>query len=293
LRKLAQLAGDRDELDRYLSGTLESLCACSQAIFGLILVFEDKDVRVAATYGWHNEDLDIPCQDLAADDVLHLKPGQFSPPLAEAALLVPLYGGAEQLGALILGRPLNGVSYSPTDVDQFLYPSDRLGDAIRNARLRAEYAVQVTQGADISPPKTIRDPVRVSVEAVEDALRHMSDYGYLGRHSLARFKFVQARVASGAVTHLDAGKAVYSMLADGIEKLRPGISPTTVPPPREWCPYLILHDAYVVGISNRDIMSRLYISHGTFSRTRRAALRTLARALEEMEEAADEGDGDH
>jgi len=75
-------------------------------------------------------------------------------------------------------------------------------------------------------------------------------------------------------------------LADAIEKLRPGPAPRSDPPPREWYPYVILHDAYLAGTSNRDIMSQLYISHGTFSRTRRAALRAVARALEEMEAAA-------
>jgi hypothetical protein len=36
---------------------------------------------------------------------------------------------------------------------------------------------------------------------------------------------------------------------------------------------------------NREIMSRLYISEGTFNRTRRAAIRSVARMLEEMEAA--------
>ncbi len=98
---------------------------------------------------------------------------------------------------------------------------------------------------------------------------------------------VKAKVAINAVTHLDLGKAVYSMLTEAIEKLRPGTPLAGDPPPRDWYPYLILHDAYLEGIPNRDIMSRLYISEGTFSRTRRAALRAMARALEEMEAAVD------
>ena len=285
LHQLASLAGNRDELDRALSTTLESLCASAQAIFGLILVFEDSDVRLAAAYGWAEEPPHPARHYLTADDVVHLRHGHFSPPLAEAALIIPLYGGADQLGALILGRPVNGMSYSSADVDRLLYPSDRLGDVIWNARRQAEYATRVAEGADTPPPETVKYPERVSVEAVEDALRHMADYGYLGEHSLARTRLAKARVAASAVTHLDLGKAVYGTLADAIEKLRPGPTPAVDPPPREWYPYLILHDAYLEGISNRDIMSRLYISHGTFSRTRRTALRALARALEEMETA--------
>jgi hypothetical protein len=285
LHNLAGLARDRDELDQALSVMLESLCTCAQAIFGLVLVFEEEDVRLAAAHGWAEEQPQLLRHDLIADDVLHLQPGQYSPPLAEAALLIPLYGGAEQLGALILGRPVNGVSYSSADVDQFLYPSDRLGDVIWNARRRAEYVVQVARGANTAPPETVKYPERVSVKAVEDALRHLADYSYLGEHSLAGLRLAKNRVTASTVTHLDWGKAVYSMLADAIEKLRPATAPAADPPPREWHPYLILHDAYVMGTSNRDIMSRLYISHGTFSRTRRAALRALARALEEMEAA--------
>jgi hypothetical protein len=291
LNELAGLAGERDELDHALSAALESLCACAQAIYGLIVVFEDGITRLAAAHGWTGveipeEDLHVSQGELSADDVIHLKYGHLSQPLAEAALLIPLYGGAEQLGALILGRPVNGVSYSPMDVDQLLYPSDRLGDIIWNARRRAQYAAQLAGGAGALPFETVKYPERVPVEAVEDALRHMADYSYLGKHTLARLRLVEGRVAASTVTHLDLGKAVYSMLSDAIEKLRPCATPPSDPPPREWHPYLILHDAYLGGTPNRDIMSRLYISHGTFSRTRRGALRALARALEEMESAA-------
>jgi len=287
LHRLANMAGDRDEMDHYLSVTLEPLCACAQAIYGLVLLFEKEEVRLAAAHGWQPGDPRLSRQDLIADDVVYLRPGHFPPPLAEAALLIPLYGGGEQLGALILGRPVNGVGYSPDDVDQLLYPSDRLGDVVWNARRRAEYMAQVAQGADLRPPETVRDAEQISVEAVEDALRHVTDYGYLGDHALTRFRVVKAKVARNAVTHLDLGKAVYGMLAEAIEKLRPSMPLTGDPPPRDWYAYLILHDAYLEGISNRDIMARLYISEGTFSRTRRAALRALARALEEMEAAVD------
>jgi len=137
LHKLANMAGDRGEMDQHLSVTLEPLCACAQAIYGLVLLFEDGDVRLAAAHNWQQGDPHLSRQDLIADDVLHLRPGRFPPPLAEAALLIPLYGGGEQLGALLLGRPVDGVSYSPEDVDQLLYPSDRLGDVIWNAHRRA------------------------------------------------------------------------------------------------------------------------------------------------------------
>jgi hypothetical protein len=51
--------------------------------------------------------------------------------------------------------------------------------------------------------------------------------------------------------------------------------------PRAWYAYIILHDAYLEGARNRDVMARLYISEGTFNRTRRLALRGVARWMSE------------
>ena len=144
---------------------------------------------------------------------------------------------------------------------------------------------QVVEVIEERRPKTPKHPDQVSVKAVEDALRHMADYAYLGDHTLTRFRLVRSRVTVESVTHLDLGKAVYNVLAEAIEKLRPGGTDPGDLPPREWYPYLILHDAYLEDVPNRDIMSRLYISEGTFNRTRRAALRAVTRALEEMEMA--------
>ena len=75
-------------------------------------------------------------------------------------------------------------------------------------------------------------------------------------------------------------QAVHKLRPDGKEPPRHSI------PPREWNSYIILHDAYVLDDLNRDIMSRLYISEGTFNRTRRRAIRGVARALQEMEQEA-------
>lgn len=42
----------------------------------------------------------------------------------------------------------------------------------------------------------------------------------------------------------------------------------------------------MLGELNRDIMSKLYISESSFNRARRRAVRGVAKALEEMERAA-------
>jgi hypothetical protein len=43
--------------------------------------------------------------------------------------------------------------------------------------------------------------------------------------------------------------------------------------------YVILHDAYVDDIPNRDITARLYVSETQFNRLRRRAVAAVARAL--------------
>ena len=129
-------------------------------------------------------------------------------------------------------------------------------------------------------------------------LRHLHDFAYLGGHVLADLDVVtwhlQDGHAGGAapefVTHLDQGKALSQVLAQALSKLRPdGAEPARHDvAPRKWYQYLILHGAYVDGALNRDIMSRLYISEGTFNRTRRRAIRGLSTALREMEREAQE-----
>jgi hypothetical protein len=64
-----------------------------------------------------------------------------------------------------------------------------------------------------------------------------------------------------------------------VEALKPAGALPAGAVPREWYSYIILHEAYWQGVSNRDIMSKLYISEGTFNRTRRAAIRSVARTL--------------
>jgi hypothetical protein len=95
------------------------------------------------------------------------------------------------------------------------------------------------------------------------------------------------RMPEKQVTHLERGKVVHEVLLEALDKLRPAGTAPRDPPPREWYPYSILHDAYLEEVTNREIMARLYISEGTFNRTRRSAIRSVARALGEMEKATE------
>jgi hypothetical protein len=121
---------------------------------------------------------------------------------------------------------------------------------------------------------------RALVRSFELGLRHLSDYATLGQSGL-----VNELMIAGA-THVERGKAVRDDLLRAIESLRPARPQTDSIPPREWQAYIILHDAYVEDIPNRDIMSKLYVSEGTFNRERRKALQAFARTLLEAKHPA-------
>ena len=200
------------------------------------------------------------------------------PPLEEAALLIPLYIDTIQSGALLLGRPANSINYSKEDIELLLYPSDRLAEIIFNARRESEYVRKLSQFAEQK-----KDVDHIPIKDVENALRNIFDYAYLGDLPLAHLRLIETRLSSGEVTHVDRGKVVNRVLVEAVEKLHPDTDKPRDPPPREWHPYLILYGAYMEDRLNRDIMSRLYISEGTFNRTRRSAVRSVARVLGEME----------
>jgi len=83
-------------------------------------------------------------------------------------------------------------------------------------------------------------------------------------------------------SHIERGKQLQELMTNAIESLKPAEKRPPEPLPRVWYNHAVLHDAYVEGVPNREIMARLYISEGTFNRTRRNALRGLARLLVEI-----------
>ncbi|HEY9527232.1 MAG TPA: hypothetical protein VIR02_09135, partial [Anaerolineales bacterium] len=280
LRHLAQRAYRAESLAENLSSALETLCRFVHATYGMILLFQDDELKLAASYNWRHPLPDLQRNALASDDVVHLPPKRFATPLDEATLLIPLYAGEVQQGVLILGPPENALAYSQSDVERLLEAGDRLADLIRDAHRESEHLAQLTQIVQISPPKLSQDH-EIPARAVEEALRNLYDYAYLSDCTLAKLKSIQA--ANSGRTHLDRGKLVYQTILDALEKLRPPGELPREPIPRQWYPYLILYNAYLENKPNNEIMMRLYISEGTFNRTRRAAIRSLARVLSEME----------
>ncbi len=286
LWRLIRQTGEGEDLQERLGHALDGLCSTVSATYGLILTCEVQTLKPVAAFRWSGATVTLPTSSLAADDYLHLEPGYFPAPLDEAALLVPLYAESGQLGALLLGRPSNGIRYRDDEVERIVRLADRISEAIDAAQRKRLYIQQISQLAQAQQAVIpAENQNTIAVEAVEMALRKLYDYSFLGDSPLGELRLVSSRVAQGQITTLDRGKTVHVVLLEAVNKLRPGMEVSRDPPPREWYPYLILRDAYMEEISNRDIMLKLYISEGTFNRTRRAAVRSVARTLEEMEAA--------
>ena len=283
LQRLSRLAGEGDDFHENLNETLKSLCLSTRATYGIIFTFEGEWARPISDFRWRDIPIELSAPTLSADDVLHLEARHLPEPLDEAALLVPLYAEAEQVGALVLGQPINGVRYADDDVESILHPADRIADVIYISKRKNEYLSRLSKLSEEHRSHAAISAPSIPINVVEDILRNLFDYAYLADTPLADMQLVRKGLDAGQKTHLERGKAVYAVIVEALEHLRPAGQVPPEPIPREWYPYIILRDAYLEDVPNRDIMSKLYISEGTFNRTRRGAIRTLARELTEME----------
>lgn len=303
LRMLAQEAGAYRELPDQLQAILAALCRSLGAPKGLIAIKEGETLRVAAALPLKLRGRTL--KPLPAEEVTSLT-SQMADELLGMALLVPLHRGGEEIGALLLGERATG-AYSPEEVDMLDDLSLQISAIIQERRLQEEDIQQIEALANDfrdrerelqrrlqallaqrGPSEVLEGVTEKEFAAlVEDGLRRLFDYSYLGEHKLAHLSLVERQLQPGEapITHLDRGKALKEALLQALDKLRPPDSQPD-PPTLEWYPFLVLHDAYVLGEPNREIMSKLYISEGTFNRTRRRAIRALAKALLEMERGA-------
>ena len=283
LQRLSRLAGEGEEQHDSLNETLKTLCLSTRATYGLIFTCDGEWARPISDFRWRDLPIELPAQTLSADDVLHMEAGHLPEPLDEAALLVPLYVESEQVGVLVLGQPTNGVRYADEDVERILHPADRIADVIYISKRKEAYLSRLAELTEEHRSHTASAAPSIPVATMENALRNLFDYAHLADTLLAELQLVRKELTAGQKTHLERGKKVYAVIVEALEHLRPVGEVPPEPLPREWYPYTILHDAYLDNVPYRDIMGNLYISEGTFNRTRRAAIRSLARELAEME----------
>ena len=250
----------------------------------------------------------VPAEALAADEVVVLSPPVQIAGLGPIAVMAPLVAGGEPIGVVALGRRSTGSAYSEEDIDLLEDCAETVAVVAHAARLQERSVRQIEAllseaqererdlrrrlrkalAAEAGPLRLAGQPKNQAVSLVEDALRHLYDCSYLGEYALSRLRVVESYLESpeaGFVTHLDRGQALQRLLVSAIDKLRlPEPRPSL--PGRQWHGYVILHRCYVLGEPNRDVMSHLYVSEGTFNRARRRAVRGVTRALAEMERQA-------
>jgi GAF domain-containing protein len=309
LRSLARDAGTGGTLEEQLQAVCRALCRALRIRQGVIALRTGNGFEVKVAHRIQLDEPSFPQSALSATEIVHLS----QPDPQGMTLLVPLCANELQLGALVLGAKESDQHYSEEDLDLIDDLADQIANVIHTAQLQEKSAQAMNQlvaefrerertlqqqmqkllGERELETRPILEGVseREFRSLVEDGLRRLHEYTYLGEHALAQMHIVfleLGRQEGAYVTHIDRGKALNRVLLQALQKLRPE---GTEPPPhqvpsREWHQFIVLHDAYVLGELNRDIMSRLYISEGTFNRTRRRALRGVARALMEMEREA-------
>jgi len=283
LRQLETNADGNLPLKERLQSGLNLLCQIVESTGACIAVRQDTQYIVLASH--HSIPIGnvIPFLENTYNDIY-----QPPPELAnEVAWLVPAFQSGALVAVLGIGPLKSGLQYTENHLDLLIEAADRIGIIIylhSHKPLRKDRAkeiafdvqsyeanLQVRSEELMTTLTTNPDPQFVKM--VEDGLRSLPNF-----ISLSQSPLTECLGVSGE-THVEKGKAVQQQLIQAIEVLRPGRDCPGEPIPREWHSYVVLHDAYWERIPNHDIMSKLYISEGTFHRTRRAAVRSVARVL--------------
>jgi hypothetical protein len=209
--------------------------------------------------------------------------------LSSLAWIAPSFEGQTQMAVMGIEKPVSRLEYSTGNLELLAEVADQIGTivSLSNAiprqsqliqELVAESRVNATEmdsAADSLLESITIEPDADFIRSVEEALRHLPDTITLGEASLAD------RLSMTGASHIERGKRLQALLTESIASLKPSESRPPEPLPRLWYSYAVLYDAYVECVPNREIMARLYISEGTFNRTRRNAIRGLARLLME------------
>lgn len=305
LRVFARELGTGQRLNEQLQAALVSFCHALQVKKGMIAIKEDDAFVVRATLDANPIGTSFPSVNLSTNEIIGLVLPERKG-LPGMTLLVPLRNATAQVGAVVLGEKEDKEPYSEQELE-FLDEVAEMARVIFATRAQEENVAQINalvaeyrereralqlQLDELVAARTPPAPIAPSVDEeemadrVEDALRHLHDFAFLGEHSLGNLRVVQSLCQEKGVSiSVDRGKIVSDVLHRALEKIRPdGAEPKPHDiPPREWHPYIILRDSYVKDEPNRNILARLYVGEGTFNRTRRRALRIVAQALQEME----------
>ncbi|MEN9563255.1 MAG: hypothetical protein RIR73_1499 [Chloroflexota bacterium] len=278
-KELHKLEGETAEntLHLRLSMGLETLCNTLNTSNGLIAVRAGQEFVVAASRQSVEVESRLPTSLMAFDELSKLP--------AESLLgilhIAPSFDGRTQIAVVGIGKPNTKLEYSTGDLELLAEVADQVGTLVSLATFKQSDPTQITTESNLESGRLIdaieRNPDPDFIRIVEEGLRHLSDYIVLGQSPLADLLDIQAG------SQVERGRELQKVITEAIELLRPAEKRPPEPLPRVWYNHAVLHDAYVEGVPNREIMARLYISEGTFNRTRRNAIRGLARLLMEKQ----------
>ena len=285
LRQLENESASDETLKASLQNGLELLCQTLRASGGIVAVRRGNRFIVMASRSSIPVESELSEDLVACEEVSHPQTGQ----LPYLAWIAPSFEGRTQVAVVGIEKPVSRLEYSTGNLELLAEVADQIGTIVslsntvpRQNQLIQELVAGSRANANemVTATGSLLESISFEADAnfirlVEDALRHLPDAITLGQSALAD------RLSVTGDSHIERGKRLQKHLSDSIESLRPSEVRPPEPLPRVWYSYAVLHDAYVECVPNREIMARLYISEGTFNRTRRNAIRGLARLLRE------------
>jgi hypothetical protein len=267
---------------------LDLLCKTLEAPGGFVAIRQGGEFLVMADRSSVGVGSVLSADDAACEDVSHPKAGQ----LSALAWLAPSFEGQMQVAVVGIEKSQSRMEYSKGNLVLLAEVADQIGTIVSLSNLQAQPISETSSSSEPhvneaelkSVTGIMLDSISVQtddefIRMVEDALRHLPDTVSLGQSQLAEKIIVKSE------SQIERGKQLQVLLTSSIEAFRPAEKRPPEPLPRVWYNHAVLHDAYVEGVPNREIMARLYISEGTFNRTRRNAIRGLARMLVEKNAA--------
>ena len=279
-RQLRKLESKKAEHKQHLQQSLDMLCNTLDSSRGFIAVRAGEEFTVMASRSSVEVESRLPESQVSFEDITKKQVGQI-PGITHFA---PSFDGHNQIAVIGIGKPNNKLDYSTGDLELLSEAADQIGTfiSLTHTRVQSDVAVQTKiseTDANLEVEKLMdtleNNPDPEFTKMVEDGLRNLADYITLGKSPLVE------KLGLAPSSHIEQGKALQKIFVESIELLRPAEKRPPEPLPRVWYNHAVLYDAYVEGVPNREIMARLYISEGTFNRTRRNAIRGLARQLME------------
>jgi hypothetical protein len=282
-KQLRRLANESSEetLRLRLQKGLDLLCLTLDASSGFVATKQGEKFVVTASMRSVEIGKRFSASAMAYEDISGIQNEQ----IPDIRYIAPSFDGQNQNAVLGIGKPNTRQEYSPGDLDLFSEVADKIGTIVSLSSVQLQINRIISQSeineheAD-AVASTMFDVMEINpdpefIKIVEESLRQLPDFITLGQSPLAKKLGLQAD------SHIERGRELQTILTEAIELLRPAEIRPSQPLPRVWYNHAVLYDAYVEGAPNREIMARLYISEGTFNRTRRNAIRGLARLLME------------